>query len=79
MIKMMRVGMLSNVNNDIKEGMFDILDKKGYYDDEMWLNICEELNIDIDDVEDEIDMLKVELDEYIDCCNFWDNPQIIEK
>ena len=76
MIEVLRKEMFNIVNNDIEKGVFNELDICGFYDNEMWLNICEKLDIDIDDYELEIDMLKVELDEYIDGCNFWDNPQI---
>ena len=72
MIEVLREEMFSIVNRDIINKEFNELDIKGFYDNEMWLNICESKEIDIDDYGLEIEMLKVELDEYIDCCSFWE-------
>ena len=72
MIEVLREEMFGIVNRDIESGVFNELDICGFYDDEMWLNICEGKDIDIDDYELEIEILKVELDEYIDCCSFWE-------
>jgi hypothetical protein len=74
MIEVLREEMFGIVNNDIISGVFNELDICGFYDNEMWLDICERKDIDIDDYG-----LEIELDNYIDGCSFWENPQIIEK
>lgn len=75
MIEVLRKEMFDIVNNDIEEGSFNEYDKMGWYEDEMWLCLTDKLDVDIEDVRDDIKKLMKELDEYIDNCNFWDNPQ----
>lgn len=65
--------MLEIIENDIKEGKFDELDKCGFYDNEMYLNICDELDVDIDDYERYIEnYLKKEFEYIIEMNGFWE-------